>query len=889
MLSIAILALLLTAPADDSLVLHYRFDDGAVRTVTDHSGRGNDGEIRGAFEYTDEGLAFNGRNTHINAGSDESLALDDAGTLAVWCKPDAIQGGLITWVTGSGWPDARLMLGFNNYGLVYKDLFVAIADGSWCQSFYEAHIPGKWTHLAVTFDGEYVRLYRDGRELQAIGQDFAPATQGVPVRIGFIDGVGDAYFKGLMREVRVYRRTLSAKEVRGMFREHPLGKGLSDPQPVTVTPQLHAREGELRVACNFGEATAAAPGYEAKIALWNVQDKTWAAEQWVKIDEQRRASFTFPIANLAPGLKELRLTVFKAGRVPVGIESSTPFYLSPRAKPPKGGKVLNNLVVELVRQAADHATFENPRDGWVLVRAEAQDAIRISIDDSDAVDGPEAFRHLPAGQHTVRVTGGTGGTGGDVQSLVVRSIPELMSVGYPSPSLAGYGHYAWDFLEKHVNPHITTHVASIDKIDKKILEQWHARGKRWMLEQNLPHLVHRNQPVTGDVAFDWWTKNAGFEHPLASGLVADEFSEGDHPAYHGYIDATRRIDADPRFADRTIFMWLASRTMHSVDALSKRFVNALFQTRFKVAYEAYLSEKATMETAQHYIHNKLARQHRLWRENYPATAARMVHVVGYLSAPPETANVNPNVDYKVFQDLQFHHLANHPDCFGLYGVMMYKARYAEEEALRWSARLFRHYCIEGNTGLLSQRYGYKYRLEHIRNGDFDDGLEHWNAQPAEPESIGTRHMTGAGRMQGRMVAAAGNNFLWMRQSDKGATRVTQTIRDLKPGALYSLKLMAIDWQDWQAGVSKGKKLPLNIEIEGGEIVPQRTFMYPNHSFIRSGPFARPDSGVAYHNHHVIVFRATAAEGKLNISDTSGTDGRELAFNFVELQPHYWEE
>jgi len=91
--------------------------------------------------------------------------------------------------------------------------------------------------------------------------------------------------------------------------------------------------------------------------------------------------------------------------------------------------------------------------------------------------------------------------------------------------------------------------------------------------------------------------------------------------------------------------------------------------------------------------------------------------------------LNPQVDYKVFLDMQYRHLATSPECFGLWGVMIYKATYAEEEALRWAGRLFRHYCIEGNTDLLSERYGFTYNLRHIRNADFNEGPAGWQLAP----------------------------------------------------------------------------------------------------------------------------------------------------------------
>ena len=81
---------------------------------------------------------------------------------------------------------------------------------------------------------------------------------------------------------------------------------------------------------------------------------------------------------------------------------------------------------------------------------------------------------------------------------------------------------------------------------------------------------------------------------------------------------------------------------------------------------------------------------------YGSSAARhMITTLGFMSAPPLTLNAEPGVDYKVYLDMQMHLLANDPVLFGLYGIQWYHNGYVDEEILRWSAKLFRHYGIEG--------------------------------------------------------------------------------------------------------------------------------------------------------------------------------------------------
>ena len=914
----------LAANKDTGLVLHYTFDEGSGRIVRDKSGHGNDGKIVGEAEWVKEeshtALAFNGTNTYVECGNKPSLALAQAGTLEIWCFPHSIQGGLVTWHTGSGWGDARLVLGFINYGLVYKDLLVAVADGAWGESVKEAHNPGTWAHLVMTFDGSDITLFRNGVVLQKVQQNVQPATKGVPVRIGLIDGMGDAYFKGMVSEVRIYNRALSEDDILAHYTAGAKTMCLAVTGMVRMTPRLYAARGELAVEVDLRAAGEVPAGSSAKVALWNADKKTWVADDRREIPQDSlRVSVTFPTDNVVAGNHEVRLSVIDREGIPVGVEATETYFFPKRAQrlgAGPGTKILNNLVVELINKdklppkPSHELTFTNPRAGWVFMASTAevkgQAALRISVDtgkDKAAIvqkagDAAtmETLRFLPAGERTLRIwcEGAPGAAAPSISKLIVRSVPEMMQCGYPAPSLAGYGAYDFTFLEKDVHPNITTHVGGVHKVSKAEQEEWKNRGRRWLLEQNVPHLVKREVPVTGDVAYDWWTKSYGFQSPLCDGVMADEFSNGDHPSFHGYIEAVKRITANQAFKDKMLFAWCCSETIHTVEGLSKRFVETLVASGRKIAHEAYLSERSRKADVQRFLDHRIGRQMRLWEKAFPGVIKQMVHVIGYMAAPPETLNVNPQVDFKVFLDMQFKYLANAPECFGLYGVMVYKARYADEETVRWAGRLFRHYCIEGNTDLLSDRYGYKYELDHIRNGDFNDGLEAWTVSEAKPGSISTREMSGLGRMQGRVVAAVGNHFLWTRRCDNKPNNVVQEIKGLVPGALYSMKMIIADYQDWTQGKSERKELGISLKIEGVEMIKDKCFMMPNHSFIRLGPFTKKGSGVPWHNYHSLVFRAKETTARLTISDwpegqkpgDSAPVGQEFMYNFIEIQPYF---
>jgi hypothetical protein len=69
-----------------------------------------------------------------------------------------------------------------------------------------------WTHLAMTWDGSTVRLFVDGAE---VAQQAAPGplvTSTGALRIGGTSQ-GSEWFTGLVDEVRVYGRPLTAAQI----------------------------------------------------------------------------------------------------------------------------------------------------------------------------------------------------------------------------------------------------------------------------------------------------------------------------------------------------------------------------------------------------------------------------------------------------------------------------------------------------------------------------------------------------------------------------------------------------------------------------------------------------------------------------------------------------
>ena len=86
--------------------------------------------------------------------------------------------------------------------------------------YYQAVAPSvlqanRWTHLACTFDGAAIRIYIDGTAVTTL-----PAPSTIPFMSGSqpelivgTDSAGDETYMGMVDDVRVWGRALSASEV----------------------------------------------------------------------------------------------------------------------------------------------------------------------------------------------------------------------------------------------------------------------------------------------------------------------------------------------------------------------------------------------------------------------------------------------------------------------------------------------------------------------------------------------------------------------------------------------------------------------------------------------------------------------------------------------------
>jgi hypothetical protein len=569
---------------------------------------------------------------------------------------------------------------------------------------------------------------------------------------------------------------------------------------------------------------------------------------------------------------------------------------------------LNNLVTELIRVPAaaanDTITFTAPRAGWCYfsaaggagngdVRLDDEKSPLLSIQKGESA---ETMRRLSAGSHVLHCTGRPG-------ELIVRAVPELQYAFFDSGDQWNFIHGRndnWPFIEKYLLGSTNVIISSPGDHSEhfqECLQRWTSLGRRWITTMYNPY--GSSEKVSVDEAYQFWSKGPGFQNPLMDGILVDEFGGGERPKYESFAKAVQRIGADPKLKGKSFSVYSYGATLAS-SASGRDFARACFASGGNMCIERYLAEQPTRQEAQAYIHRNLTTGWNLPRleQNLKGVTRNTIIALGDMSALGESLNVRPDVDFKVFLDMQMRELATDPAFDGLGGIQAYHSGYADDETVRWICRLYRHYAVEGKTNLLSDQFGYEYHLDHIANPDFAGGLQGWELHPAAADSLSWKHFAGFGFLEFRFGGGdTGDHFLVMKRSDRKANIITQKIQHLIPGKLYSLKLVDGDYDDLVNGVSKSKMIALPVQIDnaqvldGGDNALQRVIH--SHYDHPVGPF-KGRQHPYFMNFHWQVFRALTDTAVLRISDwksakdPGGPPAQQTLVNFIEIQPYFSE-
>ncbi len=202
---------------------HYTFDEGDARDV---SGNGHDGIINGASPFRGiygRSLSFDGRDDFVNLGT---LDVDSVQvTVTAWMLAYSFRihdARIISKSTSTAGNDHYLMLStFQQHGTRLR--FRLQTDDGFPTKTYIAPLghleAGEWVHVAAVYDGKQMKLYKNAREVGSTSKTGRVAVNpDVSMWIGR-NPDGRRPFHGLIDDVRIYDRALSAAQLKAIMGE----------------------------------------------------------------------------------------------------------------------------------------------------------------------------------------------------------------------------------------------------------------------------------------------------------------------------------------------------------------------------------------------------------------------------------------------------------------------------------------------------------------------------------------------------------------------------------------------------------------------------------------------------------------------------------------------
>lgn len=216
-----------TTPKGTELVAHYSFDGHAQDSTLNK----NDGTVHGATLTTDkDGMSerayqFDGTDDYIDIGNHPTLKMDKALTITSWVKfeahttqSDTVQTILTDFTHNN--PVGKL-LRINGAHLEFKLNAADTAYGS----YNVTHLSGSWHHMAVTYDGDSIKIYIDGHIKSAIKKEGDIAVTDAPLFIGKEESGN--FFNGGLDNIKIFNGALSATEIAEMLPPNSIGHQIS--------------------------------------------------------------------------------------------------------------------------------------------------------------------------------------------------------------------------------------------------------------------------------------------------------------------------------------------------------------------------------------------------------------------------------------------------------------------------------------------------------------------------------------------------------------------------------------------------------------------------------------------------------------------------------------
>jgi len=223
----------------ETIVGIWLLEEGQGDDIKDASVNSNDGKIFNA-EWTDgkigRGLEFDGTARVEIPASDTTEDYLNGFTYLLWLKPTATPPGNHTRLIERGWHNPTIQIGLNDfYGSIVQNGLQDsshVRGGEWQQD--------EWSFVALTHDGDVLKLYVDGEIVAEKALGKADTTTDAEIRFG-------AYSKpnwdfiGVLDEVGVFNVALAENDIKSI-----MNNGLEEALAVSAVGKLAETWGHIK-------------------------------------------------------------------------------------------------------------------------------------------------------------------------------------------------------------------------------------------------------------------------------------------------------------------------------------------------------------------------------------------------------------------------------------------------------------------------------------------------------------------------------------------------------------------------------------------------------------------------------------------------------------------
>ena len=210
------------AATEDNLVAHWQADTGTKTTVFDSSGNGFVGNLKnGATLLPNEGVKLDGIDDHMDLGKLD--ATGNAITVGAWFWSDDLANcqqndcRIISKATGLDEQDHYFMVSTIKVGGKTRLRFRLKTNGGTSTLIADSGdiVKDEWFHVTASYDGEKMRLYKDGVEVGSLAKSgHITANKNASAWIGDNPPhAGTRPWKGNVGDVRVYNYPMTNSEV----------------------------------------------------------------------------------------------------------------------------------------------------------------------------------------------------------------------------------------------------------------------------------------------------------------------------------------------------------------------------------------------------------------------------------------------------------------------------------------------------------------------------------------------------------------------------------------------------------------------------------------------------------------------------------------------------